>query len=65
MLFGLLAAAHKLMRIAQLVIKLHHKGVDKIIIDDISKLVNDVHNAIDHHHTKAGLKNDQDHEEAK
>lgn len=62
MLFGLLAAAHKLMRVGQLVIRLHHKGVDKMIVDDILNLVDEVHRAIDDHHTKAGLKNDQDSE---
>ena len=56
MLVGLLAVAHTLMKVAQLVLALHNKGVDKEIVDDIHDLVQDVHDAVDTHHTNEGLK---------
>ena len=60
MLAGLMLAAHIAMTIGKKVIELHNKGVDQKIIDEINKVVHDVHDVIDGHHTNAGLKNDQE-----
>lgn len=60
MLTGLLAAAHTVMKVGQLLIALHNKGVGQEIVDDIRELVKDVHDAIDVHHTNAGLKDDKE-----
>ena len=60
MLAGLMLAAHIAMTIGKKVIELHNKGVDQKIIDEINKVVNEVHDVIDQHHTNAGLKNDQE-----
>ena len=56
MLAGLTLAAHIAMTIGKKVIELHNAGVDKKIIDEINKVVKDVHDVIDQHHTNAGLK---------
>ena len=60
MLAGLMLAAHIAMTIGKKVIELHNKGVDQKIIDEINKVVKEVHDVIDQHHTNAGLKNDQE-----
>ena len=60
MLAGLMLAAHIAMTIGKKVIELHNKGVDQKVIDEINKVVKEVHDVIDQHHTNAGLKNDQE-----
>ena len=60
MLAGLMLAAHIAMTIGKKVIELHNKGVDQKVIDEINKVVREVHDVIDQHHTNAGLKNDQE-----
>ena len=59
MLAGLTLAAHIAMTIGKKVIELHNKGVDQKVIDEINKVVKEVHDVIDQHHTNAGLKSDQ------
>ncbi len=60
MLAGLTLAAHIAMTIGKKVLELHNKGVDQKVIDEINKVVKEVHDVIDQHHTNAGLKNDQE-----
>ena len=60
MLAGLTLAAHIAMTIGKKVLELHNKGVDRKVIDEINKVVKEVHDVIDGHHTNAGLKNDQE-----
>ena len=60
MLAGLTLAAHIAMTIGKKVLELHNKGVDQKVIDEINKVVKEVHDVIDQHHTDAGLKADSE-----
>ena len=56
--FGL--KVHSLSVNPKKVLELHNAGVDTKITDEVNKVVRDVHDVIDQHHTNAGLKNDQE-----
>ena len=60
MLVGLTLAAHIAMTIGKKILELHNKGIDQKVIDEINKVVKEVHDVINQHHTNAGLKKDQE-----